>query len=136
MDLRNPSRRLVFWCGLATVAVVCFFVLLPCALREANSRAVLGRDISRWKQIDSVVRVFHMEHGRYPASLEEPDFQSSLSGDIIAFLGEGRVAYHPPAPDSPPTFILVRVTTPRGDISTQLDGTPLYPASVRPDRGH
>jgi hypothetical protein len=70
-----------------------------------------------------------MERGHYPASLEEPDFQPYLGEHLIAFLREGRVAYHPPAADSPPTFILVRLTTPRGDYATQLDGQRLYPNS-------
>lgn len=129
MAIRNPPRRLVLLCGFAAVAVLCFFVLLPCALREANSRAVLGYNISRLREIDSAVRVFQLQHGRYPASLEEPEFQASLRKETIAFVRAGRVAYHPPAQDSPPTFNLVRITTPRGDISTQLDGTPLYPAA-------
>ena len=82
-----------------------------------------------WRQVDSAVRVYHMQFGHYPASLDAPDFQPYVSESVIAFLREGRLAYYPPAADSLPTFILVHMTTPRGDYSTQLDGTPLYPNS-------
>ena len=70
-----------------------------------------------------------MDRGYYPASLDAPDFQAYIDESVAAFLREGRLVYHPPAADSPPTFILVHMTTPRGDYSTQLDGTPLYPNS-------
>ena len=82
-----------------------------------------------WHQVDSAVRVYQMDHGHFPASLDEPVFQPYIDEDVVAFLREGRVAYHPPAPDSPPTFIIVHMTTPRGDYSAQLDGTLLYPNS-------
>jgi hypothetical protein len=90
---------------------------------------MLGWDISRWHQVDSAIRVYHMEHGTYPASLSAPDFQPYINEGVAAFLREGRLVYYPPAADSPPTFIIVHMTTPRGDFSSQLDGTPLYPNS-------
>ena len=126
---KPPSRRFVIIGGLIAAGIICFFVLLPCTLRELGSRAVLGRDISNWSQVDSGIRVYRMERGHYPVSLHEPDFQPYLGEHVVAFLREGRVAYHLPAADSPPTFILVHMTTPRGDYSTQLDGTRLYPNS-------
>ena len=102
---RPPSRRFVIIGGLAVAAIVGFFVLLPCALREVSSRAVQGRDISFLRQIDSAVRVYHLDRGRYPASLDAPDFRPYIDESAIAFLREGRLAYHAPAADSPPTFI-------------------------------
>jgi hypothetical protein len=126
---KPSSRRLVIIGGLIAAGTICFFILLPCTLRELGSRAVLGRDISHWSQVDSAVRVYRMERGHYPASLDAPDFQPYIDEHVIAFLHEGRVTYHPPAADSPPTFTLVHMTTPRGDYSTQLDGTRLYPNS-------
>jgi hypothetical protein len=55
--------------------------------------------------------------------------QHYLDAHVIAFLREGRLTYHRPARDSPRTFIIIHLTTPRGDFSSQLDGTPLYPNS-------
>ena len=126
---KPPSRRFIIIGSLIAAGIICFFVLLPCTLRELGTRAVLGRDISNWSQVDSAVRVYRMERGHYPASLDESDFQPYLGEHIVAFLREGRVTYHFPAADSPPTFILVHMTTPCGDYSTQLDGTRLYPNS-------
>ena len=126
---KPPSRRLVIIGGLIAAGVIAVFVLLPCTLREVGSRAVLGRDISNWSQVDTAVRIYRMERRHYPASLDEPDFQPYLGDSAAAFLREGRVVYHPPSPDSPPTFIIVHMTTPRGNYSTQLDGTRLYPNS-------
>lgn len=123
------SRRFVIVGGFIAAGIICFFVLLPCAGRELGARAALGRDISNWSQVDNAVRVYRMERGHYPASLDEPDFQPYLGDNVVTFLREGRVTYHPPAADSPPTFILVHITTPRGDYSSQLDGTLLYPNS-------
>jgi hypothetical protein len=126
---KPATWRLIIVGGLAAAGIIGVFVLLPCTLRELGSRAVLGRDISNWSQIDTAVRIYRMQRGHYPASLDEPDFQPYLGEHVVAFLREGRVAYHPPAADSPPTFILVHMTTPRGDYSTQLDGARLYPNS-------
>ena len=126
---KPPSRRFVIIGGLIVAGIIGFFVLLPCTLREVGSRAVLGRDISMLRQVYSAVRVYHMDRGHYPASLDEPDFPPYVGEHVVTFLREGRVAYHPPAADSPPTFIILHMTTPRGDYSTQLDGTPLYPNS-------
>jgi hypothetical protein len=67
-----------------------------------------------------------LERGHFPTSLDEADFQPYLDEHVVAFLREGRVTYHPPSPNSPPTFVIVHMTTPRGDYSSQLDGTPLY----------
>lgn len=122
-------RRLVIIGGLIIAIVIGFFVLLPCTLRDLNSRALLGRDISYWNQVYLAVRIYHQERGHYPPSLTESDFQPYLGGHVAAFLREGRVVYHPPAADSPPTFILLQMTTPQGDYSIQLDGTRLYPNS-------
>ena len=126
---KPATRRLIIVGGLVAAGIIGVFVLLPCTLRELGSRAVLGRDISNWSQIDTAVRIYRMQRGHYPASLDEPDFQPYLGEHVVAFLREGRVAYHPPAADSPATFILVHMTTPRGDYSTQLDGTLLSPNS-------
>lgn len=82
-----------------------------------------------WRQIDSAVRIYQGERGHYPTSLDAPDFQPYLTEHLVSFLREGRLTYRVPAADSPSTFILVRMTTPRGDYSTQLDGTLLYPGS-------
>lgn len=126
----NPaSWRLVIIGGLVVAGIIGLFILVPCTLREVGSRAVLGRDISMLHQVYSAVRLYHMDRAHYPASLEEPDFQPYIDERVVTFLREGRLAYHPPASDSPPTFIILHMTTPRGDFSTQLDGTPLYPNS-------
>ncbi|MEO8353616.1 MAG: hypothetical protein ABI680_17960 [Chthoniobacteraceae bacterium] len=126
---KPPSRRLVIIGGLIAAGIICVFVLVPCTLREVGSRAALGRDISIWRQVDSAVRVYQLERDHFPASLDEPDLQPYLGEHVVTYLREGRVAYHPPAPDNPPTFIIVHMTKPRGDYSTQLDGIPLYPHS-------
>ena len=126
---KPPSRRLVIFGGLIAAGVIAVFVLLPCTLREVGSRAVLGRDISMLHQVYSAVRIYHLDRAHYPASLDEPDFQPYIDERVVAFLREGRLAYHPPTSDSSPTFIILHMTTPRGDFSTQLDGTPLYPNS-------
>ena len=126
---KPTSRRLVIIGSLVAVGVIGFFVLLPCATRELNSRALLSRDIGRSRRIDAAVRVYHMDRGFYPASLDVPDFQPYIDADIAAFIREGRVSYHPPAADSPPTFVIIHMTTPYGEYSFQLDGTPLYPNS-------
>jgi len=111
--------------GILAAGALCYFVLWPCTLRELGARAVLGRDISMLHTVGSAIRVYHLERGRYPASLDEPDFQTYIDEHIVAFLREGRVVYHPPAADSPPTFILLHMNTPRGNYSTQLDGREL-----------
>lgn len=126
---RAISRRLIIVAALIAAGIVGCFILLPCTLREAGSRAALGRDISLSRQVDSAVRVYHRDRGSYPASLDAPDFQPYIDASIAAFLREGRLTYHPPAADSPPTFIIIHMTTPRGAYSFQLDGTPLYPNS-------
>jgi hypothetical protein len=82
-----------------------------------------------WLQVDSAIRIYQTQRGHYPPSLDDPELQPYLSEHVITFLREGRVTYHPPRQDSPPTFIIVHMTTPRGDYSTRLDGTPLYPNS-------
>lgn len=82
-----------------------------------------------WRRVSIAVRIYHTERGHYPASLTEPDFQPYLDEHVVAFLREGRISYYPPRPDSPPTFIIVHLTTPRGDYRTQLDDQPLYPKS-------
>ena len=125
---KPPPRRLVIICCIVAAVVIGFFALLPCA-RELGTRAVLGRDITMWSQVDSAVRVYHMQVGHYPVSLDAPDFQPYINESVTVFLREGRLTYHPPTADSPPTFILVHMTTPRGDYSAQLDGTRLYPNS-------
>jgi hypothetical protein len=121
---RSPQRRIIIG-GLIATGIV--FLSLLYTLREAGLRAVVSRDISNWIQVDSAVHVYRMERGRYPASLDEPDLQPYFDDHVVAFLREGRITYHFPAADSPPTFILVHMTTPRGDYSTRLDGTRLYP---------
>jgi hypothetical protein len=124
------SRRLAIIVGsLVAAGVVGFFVLLPCTLREINSRMALGSDLSMWGRVDSAVRVYHLDHGQYPASLDTSDFQKYIDPSVAAWLREARLTYHPPAADSPPTFILLRLTTPRGECFMQLDGTPVYPNS-------
>jgi hypothetical protein len=122
------SGRLIIG-SLVAAGIITVFIAVPCTLREVGARAALGRDISMWRQVDSGVRIYHLERGHYPASLNAPDLQPYLDKYVIAFLREGRLTYHRPAPDSPPTFIIIHMTTPRGDYSSQLDGTPLFPNS-------
>jgi hypothetical protein len=126
---KPPSRRLVIIGGLIATGIIGIFFLVPCTLREAGFRAVLGRKLSDWKRVQTALRIYHMDRGHYPASLDEPDFQPYIDESLAAFLREGDLAYHPPAADSPPTFILLQLITPRGDYSFQLDGTPIYPNS-------
>jgi hypothetical protein len=123
------SRRALIMGSFVAAVIITFFIAVPCTLRELGQRAVLGRDVAMWRQVDSAVRIFHLERGHYPASLDEPALQPYLDAHVVAFLREGRLTYHPPAPDSPPTFIIIHMTTPRGDYSSQLDGTPLFPNS-------
>jgi hypothetical protein len=115
--------------GLLAAGALCCFLLWPYTLRELSARAVLGRDISKLHTVGSAIQVYHLERGSYPASLDEPNFAPYIDEHVVAFLREGRVIYHPPAADSPPTFIFVHMTTPRGDCSTQLDGKELYSRS-------
>lgn len=95
-------------------------------LREVALRGVASRDIVSWKQLDSAIRIYHADHGSYPASLQPPDFQPQITAQSAALIREGRLIYYVPAADSPPTFILVHLTTPRGDYASRLDGEPVY----------
>lgn len=126
---KAASWRFVIIGGLVAAGIIGFFVLLPCTVRELGSRAALGRDLSYWSQVDSAIRIYHMERGHWPASLDEPDFQPYMDERVMSFFRESRLVYHAPAVDSPPTFILLGMTTPRGDYSTQLNGTRVYPNS-------
>ena len=125
----KPPSRLVIIGGLLAAGIIVFFVLLPCSLREINSRVAVGRDIAMWHRVRSAVYAYHQDHGAYPASLDTADFQPYIDGSLAAYLREGRLAYYPPTADSPSTFILIQMTTPRGNYSIQLDGTPVYPHS-------
>ena len=124
---KPPSRRLVIIGSLVAAGIIGAFVLLPCTLRELGSRAALGRDISSWHQVESAIYRYHMDSDLYPLSLNDPDFQRYIDDSVRVFLREGRLAYYHPPPDPPRSFILIRLTTPRGTYSTRLDWQPDYP---------
>jgi hypothetical protein len=109
--------------GLVALSLVAAAFLACYVVRELGFKAVMGRDVSYVRQVHNLALIHFQDRGTYPASLDAPDFQSSLTPDLAAFLREGRLTYHRPAPDSPPAFVLLHLTTPRQGYTVLLDGS-------------
>ena len=110
---------------LLAVVVGLLLYALPGAIRFDTT----SREIAFLGELDTAVRTYHRGHGFWPASALEPEPQSQIDVRAVALIRRGRLAYYVPAADSPPTFILIRLTTPEGNYAKLVNGTFVYPPS-------
>jgi hypothetical protein len=108
---KRRSRKLSVTEGLLAVAILGSFILLPCTIYEMGSRSETGRNIAMARQLYLAIYNYHSDRGSYPASLDTADFQPYIDKRLADFLGEGRVTYLRPPPESPPKFVVFDLRT-------------------------
>lgn len=122
-DTKSPFRLRYVRAAIGATAIILVFVVWPYTERQVGISA--AQDISMQHRLHVALTTYYTAHTHYPSSLDAADFQPFLDAPLTAFIREGRITYFPPAADSPPTFIVLHLTTPRGEFSSQLDGNRL-----------